>query len=488
MSLRLLVKLGFLFVFSAVQAWAAEDIRVGPVYTDRAGDVSVVLEFKTPPEVISRDSFRLVAEGKTISIARNVQPFKDVNQPMAFIICVDVSGSMKGDPLEETRTALATFLSRAQARPEDRIALVSFADQDRTESSFDASHEQLDQAVRDLRVRGKFTRLYQTLARALNKFSDQQSLQFPKRRRIIVISDGKNEEQNNTDDSDTVGKKARSLGIAIDAIGRGKIEDQYTEALKNLANGTGGHYVFARPDRLALTDAIEQIYNGLLETRSWVVSFPYQRDPKGQIIQDASIELLQPGNTPTWTEKLPEGIPQPLVKSSKYWWLWLLTAAVLLGALYFILRPHPQQKEEVIVTFPTDSQTTGPSHPPPPPPSRRPTVVGGHYFSAPMPGQPTVVLAAVSGPLGGRKFPVEKATFLIGVNSENDLQIMNDDYVSGNHAYLHYESGNLAIFDKGSRNGTFVNQNQVPSAGMALNLGDRIQIGASTFEVTNVKN
>ena len=82
-----------------------------------------------------------------------------------------------------------------------------------------------------------------------------------------------------------------------------------------------------------------------------------------------------------------------------------------------------------------------------------------------------------------RKFPIEKEIFKIGADSQNDLRIRDDEYISGNHAYLRYEKGNLFIYDERSRNGTFVNGQQVLDTARALMPADRIKMGNSTFEV-----
>src|SRR5262249_46266454 len=104
---------------------------------------------------------------------------------------------------------------------------------------------------------------------------------------------------------------------------------------------------------------------------------------------------------------------------------------------------------------------------------RSATMVSRDIFPMPEPGKPIAILKAVSGPLEGKQFLIEKQLFHIGVGQENDLRIAADDYVSENHAFLRYEQGNLFIFDKRSRNGTVVNQNQVPDSGLVLSLGDR---------------
>jgi len=92
------------------------------------------------------------------------------------------------------------------------------------------------------------------------------------------------------------------------------------------------------------------------------------------------------------------------------------------------------------------------------------------------------MLYGVAGPVDGQQHSVEKEIFSIGVGADNDLSI-KDEYVSSDHAYLRYENGSLFIFDKASKNGTFVNDDKVPQTGMALRPGDHIKFGMSTFKV-----
>ena len=128
-----------------------------------------------------------------------------------------------------------------------------------------------------------------------------------------------------------------------------------------------------------------------------------------------------------------------------------------------------------------------PSPPPPPEPPKRPrrqTAVGSGYFPPPAPGKAAAILVGVSGPLRGQQFPMDKDVFRIGASSENDLCITNDEYVSSVHASLRYDKGSVLVSDQHSRNGTFVNENQLTDAGWILSAGDRIRVGASTLEVS----
>ena len=118
---------------------------------------------------------------------------------------------------------------------------------------------------------------------------------------------------------------------------------------------------------------------------------------------------------------------------------------------------------------------------PPAPPPRR-TVVGGN-FAPPSPGSAGAALVAVAGPMKGQQYPVDKSTYRLGRNANNDLCAAADDAVSGDHACLRYQNGGLFLYDQGSLNGTFLNEQRVTGAPVMVQYGDRIRLGESVFEV-----
>jgi hypothetical protein len=482
--MRFLVGISLLLVFHP-SLGLAEQFRVGPVYIKQGGVVSVVIEL--PPGLTpTAADFHLLADGNPMATAQEIKSFRDSLEDLAIAVCVDVSGTMARGPLDDVKEALLVFLGKARARPRDKLALIAFADEEKIVSSFEKTRDQLDDAVRNLKSRGHKTRLYQTVYKALDML---QGADLPKRRRIIVISDGKDE--GSTEDLLSVTKKATTLGIPIDTAGRGRIEKQYVEALRYLADTTGGQFVYASPDRLALTDALDRIYNDLLETRSLVVYFKYEADKGGRTIQNASIELQQLGQPPLRVE-IPQAMPQamPPVTDDKTkpaintrWW-WLLGVALLGVGLVVLVRRHTKSKGQGAKEMeqPPDKPVLKLQPVVSPEPPRR-TQVGSYYFPVPEPGHPAAILRGVSGPVDGQQFSIEKDIFHIGASPDNDLPMANDEYISGDHAYLRYERGSFFIFDKGSRNGTFVNQQAVTDTGCVLGLGDHIQLGMSTFEV-----
>jgi hypothetical protein len=118
------------------------------------------------------------------------------------------------------------------------------------------------------------------------------------------------------------------------------------------------------------------------------------------------------------------------------------------------------------------------------PPPRRHTQVGGYgVFPTPSADQPAATLVAVSGPLKGRHFPVDRPVYHIGAASENDLVVSADEFVSSRHAYLRHQNDNLFLFDVDSRNGTWLNDRRLSEVAETLSIGDRFRVGESTFTV-----
>lgn len=120
-----------------------------------------------------------------------------------------------------------------------------------------------------------------------------------------------------------------------------------------------------------------------------------------------------------------------------------------------------------------------------PPQTPRKTQVGGGIigFARPDLGRPAATLYCLSGAFQGQRFPINKSFFKLGANTDNDLIIPNDEYISGSHAHINYDQGSLLLFDDASRNGTFLNGERINSPRM-LKLGDKIKLGGYTLELT----
>jgi hypothetical protein len=164
--------------------------------------------------------------------------------------------------------------------------------------------------------------------------------------------------------------------------------------------------------------------------------------------------------------------------------LLVLLALLIAGGAIWLWRrrpePIPEKPAEPMPPVPVELE---PANDLPSPPSRGETLIIGQYFPSPTGGRPAALLRGIAGPATGQEYAMERELFSIGAHAASDLQLAEDEYVSGEHAYLRYEQGSLFIFDKASRNGTFVNNSKVPENGMVLRPGDRVTLGLSTFSV-----
>ncbi len=481
---RFLATVSLLLVSSgSVSAAQDESFRLKSVFVDPAGDLSAVVQF--PPGATPKSTaLELWIDDKRAATAQEAQ-----DQRLNMMFLVDVSGSMKGAPLNDTKNALASFL---RMHPQEQFALTSFADKDTPRSALGDPRDKTEGALANLRVEGKTTKLYQALYNALQKTPKDD----PQARHIlVVVSDGKDEGSDVR--LEQVIQESKAKQAPIYTVFRGGVEGPFADVLTGLANSTGGSFSSTH-SRTEMANALDQIYRA--EANSLAVRFSYPMDRTGRATESAAIKLRQPDGT-LLEAKIPEKIPalllpgqvKPSDNGSKPptprpfapWYLWLLLAVLLVGGGGFWLWRRTRKTPEVPVPLPSVNTESPPPPeiPPPSPPRRRATVLISQYFPVPASGHPTVILRGVGGPVDGRQHAVEKDIFSIGAGAGNDLPIAEDEYVSGEHAYLRYETGSLFVFDKASRNGTFVNDGQVPETGTALRPGDRIKFGMSTFEV-----
>lgn len=89
-------------------------------------------------------------------------------------------------------------------------------------------------------------------------------------------------------------------------------------------------------------------------------------------------------------------------------------------------------------------------------------------------------LVVMYGPDLGRRMPLERATFTIGRSSQSDLCI-DQESVSRNHARIVYRDGAHCLEDRGSTNGTHINDVAVTTP-LTLAHGMQIKVGSSILK------
>ena len=93
------------------------------------------------------------------------------------------------------------------------------------------------------------------------------------------------------------------------------------------------------------------------------------------------------------------------------------------------------------------------------------------------------VLVIIDGPLAGSSVPLTEAEIGLGRAASNTV-VLDDEFVSSHHARVYRDpsSGQWAIEDLNSTNGTVVNQQRI-SQPTILPARVPVRIGATTFEL-----
>jgi hypothetical protein len=124
-----------------------------------------------------------------------------------------------------------------------------------------------------------------------------------------------------------------------------------------------------------------------------------------------------------------------------------------------------------------------PAPAPVPTPLPRATQLGDFGFLAPAAQRPTAWLRMRRGAHPGRRHAIDKASYSIGSLQTNDLVLTGDEFISGAHALIRFDSGSLYLSDRQSRNGTALNNIRLKTTPMPLRVGDEITLGETVLVV-----
>lgn len=179
--------------------------------------------------------------------------------PLNMGIAVDVSGSMRGAPIEAVRAGLRALADTADAK--DTIALVAYSDDarlliDSTPES-DPDRALLREAIAGLEVNGG-TNIYAGLRAALELVDARRDLS--RQNRVIMLSDGE-ATAGITDDDRIVhlGQSYAEDGIGITTIGVGREFD--IALMRSLSEAGAGNFYFL--EDLA---AVEEVFTEEIKT------------------------------------------------------------------------------------------------------------------------------------------------------------------------------------------------------------------------------
>ena len=123
----------------------------GSRYPD-GGQTTMVIEFRNLPEAPDPAVLVVTANGEPVSDLE-VTPLAESTVPVGVVLAIDASGSMSGDPLEAAKASAKDFV--AQARVEDRIALITFADEVLVLSGFTGNLDVVTELIDSIEAGGE---------------------------------------------------------------------------------------------------------------------------------------------------------------------------------------------------------------------------------------------------------------------------------------------------------------------------------------------
>lgn len=197
-------------------------------------------------------------------VPQTIDTFQEAVDPVSIVMALDASGSMRKSA-ELVKSTASDFVRAV--RPEDSLALITFADKPRFEHVLATNREWSLEAIRKYNAAGG-TALYDALFNALQHLRDVKG-----RRAIVVLTDGRDENNPGTAPGsshtfDEVLGLQRKVGATIYVVALGGNVDR--EVLDRLTTVSGGQEYLAT-DATALDAQFRRIVEDL--RRRYVVSY-----------------------------------------------------------------------------------------------------------------------------------------------------------------------------------------------------------------------
>ncbi|MBN1137630.1 MAG: VWA domain-containing protein [Anaerolineae bacterium] len=314
-----ILAVALLFSFSpslSVGAQGPVNVTIDHLNMDGYPDMKVLVTVRDANGIpildLAADSFELIEDGRVSFQPAEVATQVNPDAVVSVMLVIDVSGSMRGQPIEEAKRAANAFVDKLNAA--DRAAIIAFSDEidldnmiDGKEIGFTTDKNALRNLIDQLDTRiGWDTPLYDAIYKGLNLTSKEPA----GRRVVIVMTDGRDERDNakGTPVPDAGSRfapddpinEATRQGIPVFTIGvGGKIDSDY---LFRLAARTGGQYQ-ETPNAEELTtlfqnvlDQLKQQYHlayttGLAEDSSYHDLMVRAHTPQGSAFDDVKFWL-----------------------------------------------------------------------------------------------------------------------------------------------------------------------------------------------------
>lgn len=234
------------------------------------------------------ESFQIAVDGKLTTVSA-AELASSTSSPLDVLLMIDTSGSTEGEGLAQAKSAAVSFIRNLA--PEDRVAVMRFANSVTVQQDFTSDKEAAVAAVQNLVAKGQ-TELYKAAAGAINQAATSAS----SRRAVILLTDGSQDVVVTDVTASAALSLASSTGIPVFTIAQGAaIED--ASFLADLADASNGAYLEA-PGPGDLNSVYQSI--GRLLQNQYVVTFDAS-EAAGKAESSITVQVVVGGRSATAT-------------------------------------------------------------------------------------------------------------------------------------------------------------------------------------------
>ncbi len=213
------------------------------------GQTLMVVEFRNLPEAPDPTQLDITINGLGVSDLE-VATLGESTVPVGVVLVIDTSGSMRGSPIDSAKAAAKDFV--AQKRPEDSIALVTFADTAVVQTGFTTNANDLNARIDAIQAEGE-TAFNDGVILGLSLFDSASSSNLLPN--MIVLTDGEDTVSTATAQDALAAVQnsdARVFGVALES------PDFNPDAVSAVA-GAGNGLFLSTPDPQQLSSLYGQI-------------------------------------------------------------------------------------------------------------------------------------------------------------------------------------------------------------------------------------
>lgn len=444
---------------------------------------------------LDKGNFTAFLDGKEGKI-NSVSTLAATGKGIYTVLCIDVSGSMKGKPIEDSKAAVLRFIN--ELGDKDYLAIYSYGEDANLVADFSNDKGYLSDQVKKLAARDPHTSLFYGANKGLEKLRDKAKADEPVN--LIIIGDGNNDSPNGAYSIDDVISKAKEIGVPVFTFGYTSADRISLQNLEKIGNETGGRY-YDSPGKEQLDENFKKMRDNIMNI--YILSYAvYDLEGKGQDANGVYTVKKDPLKSEvTGKVNLPpsKAAAKP-EDSTEFPLLYVLIAAgalLLVGGIVLIVtssnkkkrqeaerrRRQEEEAEAAKLALQREKEEFEKAKSPVETPARPVSTSGRTMVEEPFaptvteqgdagrtvivrPGQgsagvSTLYMDVKVGELAGQQFTVTKSGAIIGRSQADATLVLPVSTVSKRHAKISWTNAGFVIEDLNSSNGVFVNMNRI---------------------------